>query len=140
MARKIGDFCCWCMQKEERRKNLIFTERERGKLVDYLNKYKALSSNDYVCTWLCIPCFLLLQSGVAAESRFNSCKAKFLRSRNIDSIESEDVVHVKRCRNLHPVSHHSQPSQSAKVPKVSRSPPMRNTVKQMVSLIIITIV
>ena len=136
MARKIGDFCCWCMQKEERRKNLIFTEREGGKLVDYLNKHTALSSNDYVSNWLCRPCFLLLQSCVAAESRFNSCKAKFLRSRNIDSV---DVVHVKCCRPLME-SPSSQPSQSAKVPKVSRSPPMRKTVKQMVSLVIITIV
>ena len=139
MVRKIGDFCCWCMQKEERQKNLIFTEREGGKLVDYLNKYTALSSDDYVSNWLCRPCFLLLQSCVAAESCFNSCKAKFLRSRNIDSVESEDVVHVKCCRPLME-SPSSQPSQSAKVPKVSRSPPMRKTVKQMVSLVIITIV
>ena len=82
-------------QKEERRKNLIFTESEGGNLVDYLKKYTALSSNDYVSNWLCRPCFLLLQSCVAAESNFYGCKAMFLRSRNIDSAESGDVVHIK---------------------------------------------
>ena len=115
------------MQKEERRKTLIFAEREGGKLIDYT----ALFSNDYISNWLCKPCFLLLQSCVAAESHFYRCKAKFLRSRNINNVESGDVVHVKHCRPLM----ESTSSQSTKVPKVSRSPPMQKTVKQMVSLI-----
>ena len=102
-----------CKKKRDEK----IAEREGGKLVDYT----ALSSNDYVSNWLCRPCFLLLQSCVAAESHFYRCKANFLRSRNIDSVESGDVVHVKHCRPLM----QSPSSQSAKVPKVSRSPPMQ---------------
>ena len=123
---RSGDHCCWCLKREERRRHLINAETKEGRLADHLKKFTVLFSvteTECESNWLCQSCFLILRSCVAAETRLSECKNKLLKAR---SPTVPCVISVKRSRPLIE-SPASQPSQSAKAPKISITPPTKRT-------------